>query len=749
MNKGQEFDRDLVFIGGGHAHVIALKRFAMNPIPKVRLTVISDVDYAPYSGMLPGYIANYYTYDEIHFDLQKLCAAAGVRLIRGSVVAVDRKNRTVAVAGRPDVPYDVLSINIGSRPCVVGVEGAREYATPIKPLPQFLSRLHELDKQIVALPQNRQRIVIVGGGVGGVETALALQVRVIEMQKALGADGACEIMVLHKGNEIVENLGNGARQRIIRQLDKAGIEVHVRTEVVKITDGAVTTTDGRSFFYNQLFWVTRAAGHPWLKESGLPVTADGFLRVNQFLQVVGEKDIFAAGDTAHMDASPRPKAGVFAVRQGRPLYENLRRQLCGHSLRAFRPQTHFLTLVGVGRGTAVASRGLWAASGNLMWKWKESIDRKFMQRFSTIPAMINSVKSASRFSGDSVRVRCHGCGAKVAAAILRDGLEQLESPSVSKISDGQILTGAELASDAAVIRPPAGQLLVQTVDLIPAMGQDLFLFGRIATLHSLSDLFAVGATPHSALATCILPYQESRISARDLRDLLAGVTKELSLHGCSLVGGHTTESSEVSLGLSCNGFLDPSKFRMDNKFLPGDAIVLTKALGVGTILRAHMMGVAEGRWVSGAISSMLHSNGPASKVLEKYSVSAATDVTGFGLVGHLRNLLPATGVAVSLFSETIPSLPGALSCLALGMESSISESNRDFLVGLLRENDSKGIIPDALLTDPQTSGGLIVGVKQEQAETLVAELRVAGYCDAAVIGKVESTAGGLSTLKLF
>jgi selenide,water dikinase len=746
LHGGVEISTDLVLVGGGHAHVMILKMFTMKPFPKVRITLISDVDYASYSGMVPGYLAGYYAYDELHFDLQHISQQAGVRLIRAKVIGLNPGNKTVQCADRPPLHYDLLSMNTGSKPKLTNVPGANLYATPIKPLPEFLQKLAELDARVKASPGKPLKIVLVGGGVGGVESALALKKRFSQMQESRGAKASCEIVLLHSGTKIAENLSSGARRIICEQLAIHKIPVFTSAHIKEVGESWVLAADGRKFEYTDLFWVTNASAYDWLKESGLPVTSEGFVRVNQYLQSIGEEDIFAAGDNAHMDFSPRPKAGIFPVRQARPLFENLSRKLAGQKLRAFRPQSQILTILGYGQDMAVASRGRVFLSGRLVWKWKQQIDRKFMRRFSDIGPMKNlPMRDKTKFL-ESDRIRCLGCGSKVSWSILRGVLNRIAGERPILSPDSGILLGVEATADAAVIQPPEGQYLVQTVDMIPTMFLDLYLSGRISALHCLSDLFAMGAKPHSVLVTCMMPYADAAITANDLHQLLSGVVAELARHGCHLIGGHTLEGKETAIGLACNGFLAAAEYAQPAKLKPSECLILTKAIGTGAVLRAHMMAQAEGRWVSSAIDSMLLSNRLASEIINKFRVKTRTDVTGFGLAGHLRSLMPELGIAVDLAMGEIPVLPGAISCLQAGMVSTAGPDNQSFLAGMEYASSLPIDIATGLLSDPQTSGGLLFGISADLATEIIGELRLAGYPDAKVIGHVRATPNEKSNL---
>ncbi len=366
--------RDLVLVGGGHSHAIALKMLAMTPIRGVRITLVSDTSYAPYSGMLPGYIAGCYSFAETHIDLPRLATFAGASFIRAEVTGLDLDQRKVLLNGRPDISFDILSINIGSTPPLDEIPGAREFTIPVKPVPKFLTFWQKLLNEHPKKP--RSRIVIVGGGAGGVELAFAFRAR-------LGKDQS--IHLVQNGPEILPTHTKMARILASRYLTKFGIEVTVNASVVAVESDAVCCDGNFKIPFDNCIWATGASAPEWIRDSGLEVDKAGFIKVSDTLQSVSDADVFAVGDIASLQHQPRPKSGVFAVRQGQPLFDNLTRILSGENPASIKLQRQFLSLIGTGDGSAIASRGCFAISGRLMWRVKEWIDRRFMRKFEKLP----------------------------------------------------------------------------------------------------------------------------------------------------------------------------------------------------------------------------------------------------------------------------------------------------------------------------------------------------------------------------
>ncbi|MGI9425290.1 MAG: selenide, water dikinase SelD [Hyphomicrobiaceae bacterium] len=736
--------KDLVLIGGGHAHVTVLKRFGMKPIPGVRLTVLSPDAHTPYSGMLPGFIAGHYTYDEAHIDLAPLCRFASARFFRTSVEAVDPVAKMVLCAGRPPVPYDLLSINSGSTPDPLEVAGAAGRVIAVKPVADFLVQWEALKQRVLTKPSCR--IGVIGAGAGGIELILSAQFALDQMLAENGIGDRPDYHVVTQGDDILVTHNRGVRSHFAATLQQRGVGLTTGFAVDRVSDAGVHAAD-RTLEFDEIFWVTGAAPAPWMKDSGLAVDARGFLKVAATLQSTSHPDVFGVGDVASVDGYPRPKSGVFAVRQGPPLDANLRRVLLGQAARPFRPQSAFLSLISTGGKHAVASRGRWCFSGDWVWRWKDWIDRSFMDKFNKLPEMTppTSVpRLPSALDTEDVRaqlgpldMRCGGCGAKVGAASLSKLLRTL-----SPVARDDVVAGLDQPDDAAILNPPQGKLLVQTVDAFRTMVEDPFVFGSIAANHCLGDVYAMGGVPQSAMAIATLPVGLPAKSEALLAQMMDGAARVLERAGCALVGGHTAEGAELSLGFAITGLVDADGVLRKTGMWPGDALILTKPLGTGTLFAADMRAKAKGRWLFAAIETALHSNREAAQVLAQHGVRAATDVTGYGLLGHLFEMVRASQVAARLDLDELPAVDGALESMARGWVSSLQDDNRRFAeteAGLASLPSSPQA---ALLFDPQTAGGLLAAVPGERADRCVQALHAAGYGSATVIGHVTDAIDG-------
>lgn len=711
MLSPQPIERDIVLIGGGHAHVAVIKRFGMRPAPGVRLTLIAKESQTPYSGMVPGFLRDVYDWEECHIDLGRLARWAGASIVRAPATGLDTVGQHVLFDDRPPLAYDIASVDVGSTPPQTPIPGAAEHALPIKPLPAFFQRMEALDRTAV----DGMRLAVVGAGAGGVETALGLK------RRYAGRNVAIDMTLISSDADILPGHSPAVRRRMRRALSDAGVTLRLRDAAVEIDADGVLLKSGARIAADLTMLVNGAAAPAWFQDTGLALDDQGFIKTNGFLQSPNCPDVFAAGDCQSFQPKALPKSGVYAVRQGPALAENLRRAALEQPLKAWRPQPVTLSLMATGDGGAVVSYGRFAASGRWAWTWKDRIDRRWMRKYRDLPPM-KPPKLKPVLDGDGLPLmRCGGCGAKVASPILRRALATVG------------LTDAA-GDDAAVLTPKPGMALVQTVDQFRNFLDDPYLFGEIATVHALSDLYAMGAAPDSALLTVVLPHMGERAAERDLVQTIAGVARALDAAGARLVGGHTGEGAEMSVGLSLNGYMSPGAGLAKGGAEAGDALILTKALGVGAILAADMRGKAATADVEGAICQMRRSSAAAAEILKDAGAHAATDVTGFGLAGHLIEMADGAGLTAELALAETPMLTGGLAAVRAGIESSMAPANAAFAARMDWTTTNPDDAAARLLFDPQTSGGLLVAVPMARRDVTLQRLRESGDASAAAIG---------------
>jgi len=742
--------KDVVLLGAGHSHVTVLRTFGMKPIPGVRLTLISREVHTPYSGMLPGLIAGNYGFDDAHIDTGPLARFAGARLYQDEVIDLDLDGRRVICRSRPPVPYDLLSLNIGSTPNTTGVPGASEHAIAVKPIDGFLRRFEALQTRVLAR-KGRASVALVGAGAGGVELLLAVEHRLRQTVRQAGFDASgLSFVLVSDAPNILPSFPADFRARFHAILAARGIAVVTGAPVVAVEPGRLTLADYGPLAADEILWTTQAAPARWLAKAGLPLDPRGFLMVDSTLRVAGHDDVFAAGDTIAFAERELPKSGVYAVRAGPALANNIRRTLTGKTLRPFKPQREALYLVSTGGRYAVGSRNGVVVEGAWVWRWKDWIDRRFMRKYNELPEMKPAPPALPPLADrealkeiSAIAMRCGGCGAKVGATVLAQALA-----GVAPVARPDVVVGLDAPDDAALVDVGGEKLSLQTVDYFRAIVDDPYTLGKIAANHALGDVYAMGGEPQTALAIATVPYGlESKVGA-DLSAMITGANEVLRQAGCALVGGHTSEGAELALGFAVNGLVPAATALRKGGLKAGDGLILTKPLGTGTLLAADMRGKAKARWVMAAIAHMIQSNGKAAEILRRYGVHAATDVTGFGLIGHLIEMVRASDVDATLAVDRVPLLDGARETVALGIFSSLQPQNVR-LRRAIRDLPAAGRHPlYPLLFDPQTSGGLLAALPLTQAEPCVAALRAAGYAGADLIGFVSERSAALESITL-
>ena len=743
--------KDIVLIGAGHAHVSVLRMFGMNSVPGVRLTLITRQVHTPYSGMLPGLVAGHYGFDDVHIDTGPLTVFAGARLYQSEVIGFDLADRKIRCHNRPPVPYDILSIDIGSTPSALNLPGVAEYAIPVKPIDRFNEKFEAARQRILALG-GRARVVTVGGGAAGVELTLALQRRLQRDVLAAGYDpNGLAFEIVTAADSIVPVLPSRARSQLEKIASERGIRIRTNARVNAVEAGQLHLNQGEAIPFDALFWTTEAAAAPWLTSTGLALDGKGFIAIDDSLRSTSHPEVFAAGDVASMANFSLPKSGVYAVRQGKYLAENLRRVIAGTPLLRYRPQRTALYLISTGDRYAVGARSGISFSGAWAWRWKDRIDRKFMAKFNSLPDMpggdavaISGVADRAAIKEISaIAMRCGGCGAKIGATVLSRALNEIKPAQRD-----DIIIGLNAPDDAAVVDTGGERLSVQTVDYFRAIIDDPYLFGKIAANHALGDVYAMGGEPQSALAIATIPYGlEAKVEA-DLAALMRGANEILRDANCSLVGGHTSEGAELALGFAVNGLISRDAILRKGGLAPGDVLVLSKPIGTGTLLAAHMRGKAKARWIMAALEHMTTSNKNAAIILKEHDAHASTDVTGFGLLGHLLEMVRASDVDVTLNLADIPLLDGARESVAAGILSSLQPQNVRLRRGIRNLQQASGDAAFPLLFDPQTAGGLLAAIPSGQAQQCVMRLKAAGYPHAAVIGAVDAWSEALEPVMI-
>jgi selenide, water dikinase len=747
MNKSSTpIVSDLVLLGGGHANIQVLKMMAMNPIGGLRITLISDQTHSPYSGMIPGYLAGYYSYEDCHFDLRRICEEHGQRFIKAKIIGVDPQRKKIQLENRAEISYDCASINVGIEPKSIAVlsQDSALKIIPLKPISQFIAYWNQLISDLKNYQGNDSlQLAVVGAGAAGVEISIILKMLIDQNQ------WNAMVSLIHRHEFLVSAKDLRAQKQLINTLKELSIKVYQNTEVLEVQENALVLKNEKGLIRNEVFnsalIATQASAPKWFTSSRLPVNQEGFLKVTEKLLVENQDALFAAGDCIYFSPSPLKKAGVYAVRQGMILEHNIRAFFTRKpSFETFHPKKNVLSLITIGERKALVHqdspsilRWMWPS---LVWTVKDWIDRRFMNRFqartfSKKPQhfiKVMPVTKSTLVPEDWQENTCGGCGSKLAASTLTQSLNKLEIPK-----DDDVLLGVKDGEDCALTRFSENKLCLQSIDQFRSFISDPFLLGQIATQHALSDVYAMGGVAKTVQVGLTLCAAAEKIHREDIFQVMSGVLDILTKSAASLVGGHTGEGSELSIAIAVQGEVEPKHVLKKQLNKPGNQLILTKPIGTGAIFAANMLAQANGKLVDEALSSMLQSNKIAMETIRSFDISGCTDITGFGLLVHAFEMLGknsdnASGIKISY--KAIPLFDGVCELFEKGYFASLAATNYESLSSVLSADVKNKNFP--ALFDPQTSGGLLFSVPPHQTQDCLKALYQNGVAKACVIGEV-------------
>ena len=650
----------------------------MEPLDSVQLVVINPESTAPYSGMLPGFLAGQYAADELFIDVAALCKQAGARFIRGSLEQIDAsakilsvKHQALSNSRQLRIPYDYAVLNTGAAPAesFPSTHPACHYVKPIGHLLRDLPLIDEM------MRDNNRSMVIVGGGAAGIELAFAFRAR-------YGFDAAISLVAKRS---ISKDRGLSAGASLIRRaLSCKQIALFESVEVTEVIDSEVMLSDGSSLKAHVVCVATPVKPPSWIDLSGLSGSS-GFLTVNDELQVDGCDGLYAAGDIANLPSS-RERSGVMAVRAGQYLASALWQKLRGQSVSPFRPQKHWLQLLNLGDGQAIGVKGAFAYQARALFRLKDRIDKKFMSRFKP---QIMSI---------GAEMRCEGCAAKLPGDIL------------ASVFDAQFEDGAITTSE--------GVSRVQSIDALSYLIDDPYLVGVLAMRHAVSDVWAMGAIPSSALTLIAVERALSKhLEAAEFAQIQSALRDASDAYQVEIMGGHSLALQQPMVAVMVEG--------ATNKSVPkagvalGDEIWLTGPLGSGVLFAALASGCAVGafidRWISDALKSLFD----ASQIAVKEGVHAMTDVTGFGLAGHLKEMLQGSRLSIE-WADRIATFQGVDESIAFGIRSTAHADN----VQYAQHIGSKA--PSPVVFDPQTCGPLMIAAPPGVAKRVIEQWKLKG-----------------------
>ena len=737
----------VVLVGAGHTHIQVLRHWIMQPNPAVDATLVVDTPIAVYSGMVPGLVAGQYRRHDLEIDAVPLARRAGVRVVLAPCIGVEAAARRLLIDGREPLPFDLASFDVGSTVAELELPGVREHAVPTRPINRLAAAA---SGRIEALTSRRPNVVVVGSGAGGIELAFCIEARL----RNRGLEP--KTTIVEAGDRILPGYPTALTHRIETAARSRGIETIVGAAVTAVDANSVRLEGGGGLDSDLTFWVTGAAALPIFRSSDLPACDRGFVLTRPTLQVEGHDHIFAVGDCATLTSHPnRARAGVYAVRMGPYLIDNLERLIGGRSLRRYKPQGDFLALLNLGDGRAVGAKWGRAFEGRWVMRLKDRIDRRFVERFRALgpdgapqPGLADMAHEpgADGTAGGPMSnpggaaatpMFCGGCAAKVGPdslgrALARTGLGARPAAGADVILD------AATPDDAVAYRTPAGDLVVASLDAFPAFTDDPWLVGRVAAVNACSDLYATGVAPSVAQALVTLPQTADGRTAEELLiQVLAGARAALDPEGVLLLGGHTNTGPELVVGFHVEGVAKTGQhLLLKSAVQAGDELVLTKPLGCGVLLAADRMGLCPGRSLRACLTGMQTSNRGSMDAARRAGVQAATDISGFGLAGHLAEMAQASGVDIEIDIEALPALPGALELLDRGERSTSHHQNTRLPIPV-RHQASPGARQE-LAFDPQTSGGLVLAIGSDRTESLVHDLQTQGLVSARTIARAQA-----------
>ncbi|MFN3190169.1 MAG: selenide, water dikinase SelD [Aureliella sp.] len=738
-SKGAPEDRlaskEIVLLGVGHTNAHVVRKWAMAPIADTRLTCVSNFHVATYSGMLPAVLAGQASVDEMQIDLVRLCASVGARLIVDRVIGLDTDASLVLFEDRPPIRFDVLSVGVGSVPDDRGVAVRDDALLRIKPMQTFLTRFKQRVEESIAEKQGQDRpirIVVVGGGVAGVEVLLCLPPFLQRWREQ-----SFELELVSRGSSLLSELSESTQARVQRILAQRGVAVRLDSEVSGVESGTVTYGSGERAAADIVIWATGARAPDLLGQLNLPVDQRGFLATDPFLRVQHDAPpasqassavVFAVGDSGSIQRGRAiAKAGVYAVRQGPVLWENVRRSLESKPLKRFQPQRSFLRLINTGDGGAIGQWKGISFAGQWVWKLKDKIDRDFMEKFQPTGGMSDE-------GGD---MQCDGCGCKLGPDVLNKALDQSwgDADQVAAAEEGRPGQHCGVTLDDAVLLEGSQAKLYASTDFFTNPLDDAYEFGRLAALHAASDLTATGVGVRQAFSNVVLPKGDSRAQQTLFADFTAGARREFEGIGAKICGGHTIVGPRFEAGFTVVGERIGDEPLTKAGLQPGDQLYLTKPLGIGVLLAALMRAECRAMDYS-ELKTVLFSE-QSSLILAAIEVGcrAATDVTGFGLAGHLLEMLEASRCSAQLELNSVPILSGAIEAVQAGIESSLAPANKS-----VRNRIQLGVDLDpsriALLFDPQTSGGFLVAIPGQRVTEWEKRVQESGEFLPSRIGEV-------------
>ena len=695
----------LVLIGGGHTNVLLMRKWLMYPklMPEIPITIISRDTHLVYSATFPSVISKSISLNNSLIDIRSLARKARVSFIKNEVTNIDYHLKKIFLKNRPSIGYSKLVLNYGSQTKISGeFEDLvnNKIAFPIKPFFKAYELIKKEDKND---SETEKSFVIVGSGLAAIEVAFALRKRWKKRS----------LKILCQRNK-VDN-------KIFKTFYRSNIEV-VGTLPID---------------YGKILLCTGNSSPLWVKKYNSELDSKGRFLINQKLMLKNFLGTFATGDCAVIEDSSRPSSGIFAVKAINTLATNIQKDIKGESLKRWSPQKFGLQIVNsypVKVPKAFAFYGdIVIGPSFLIWYLKNKIDEGFIRKFRVLDSnMYQKVKEDGMED-------CRGCAAKIPQSILNKSLisAQLENSATSP-------------KDSVEIYKNNQDTILQSVDGFPALISDPWLNAKITVLHACSDLWACGVKLSSVQALISLPKVGKDFQSYLFTHCLKGIKTTVEEQGGELIGGHTFESRSlvdkpyslgIDISLTVQGVLkNGAKPWFKSGMQKGDIILMSRPLGVGVFFAAQMQNINLKEISEEIMINLVTSQQPLIEKIyllqDKFGetfINAATDITGYGFIGHLKEMIDSSNllrkdnnlepISVLLDLLAFKAYPGVFDLIHKGIKSSLFESNKEIFDQILSEKKSDRIIKFSknnkvnsdsfkekisLLLDPQTCGPLLI-----------------------------------------
>jgi len=705
----------LVLIGGGHTNVLLIKKWLMSPklIPEIPVSIISRDSYLVYSAMFPSVISKSISLEESLIDIKSLAKNAKISFIEEEVKDIDFNLKTIVLSNRPSVDFSKLVLNYGSETKI-----PREFETLVKnrnafPIKPFLRAYDLIQQEDIFDSVKELPFVIVGSGLAAIEVSYALRKRWRFRHLKLLCDST--------------KINN----KILKSLRNSNIEL----------------VDNLDSDYGKILLCTGNKSPLWIQKKLLESDSNGRMIINHNLQLKSVSGIFAAGDCAVINSSKRPASGIFAVKVVNTLVHNLKKEIEGRSLKKWFPQRFGLQIVNVfpsqyPKAFAIYRNFVFGPSF-FIWFLKHKIDLNFIQKFrSKRLIMLNGGKNISLND-------CRGCAAKIPQFVLNKSLINSNLDSL-----------ASSPEDSVEIYKNGQDIILQSVDGFPALVSDPWLNAKITTLHACSDLWACGAKLSSAQALISLPKVEREFQSYLFSQCLQGIKSTVEDQGGELMGGHTYEARSlvnkpyslgIDISLTVQGILKSgAKPWLKSGMNDGDILMMSRPLGVGIYFAGQMQNINMPSSSSEIMKNLVKSQ--QNLIDEIYFlqdqfreslVNAATDITGYGFIGHLKEMVESSNlfrernnlepIKVLLDLLAFKAYPGVFDLIRKDIKSTFFESNKEIFDKIYKRNQQKRIINFlnknsldketfseriSLLLDPQTCGPLLISCNPKYENSL-------------------------------